>query len=330
MTGIATAHFAEAENHYAVANAWVLLAVMIIGAAEKHGRALQAAASETFELAEAAAQDALAGLWEEVAERRHLVEGNAMTDPEVHGWRYGILLGALSCLGFAHDARDLLDEYSAQKLKNWLLKRPEGIDLWGEAAIVNLAPWLIYIRKHDATARPDFEIGALADLVIAQNQRDSKSALPSPYYEFEDVARTRAHLAKRGDATAVERETFAGSAYTAEALLHLLVRTNMKQKCKTLWPDFSRLGHRGLALSAPWHYCLLKVRAGVDETRIYPPTYEWRQLKDEATSTALPPISPELLSRSWLLAFWWQVAPHRFNAATCRVLAESQIPGWGT
>lgn len=330
LTGIATAHFAEAKNHYAVATAWTLLSVMIIAAADKHGHPLAESALETLGLAEAAALDALTELWEEVSQREQLIEGNPMTEPEVYGWRYGVLLGALSCLAIAHDTRPLLEEKSATKLKEWLLKTHKGVDLWGEGAIVNLAPWLVYIRKHDPTSRPDLEIEAIAKAVLAMNQCDSKSALASPYYGFEEVARARMNLDKLWDASAVGRETFAGSAYTAEPLLHLLVRTNRKITCKAVWPDFTRLGHRGLAPAAPWQYCLIKVRAGLDATRMYPATYEWNRLKTEATSTDAPVISHELIARSWLLAFWWQVAPYRFNSGASRIFAESQIPCWGT
>jgi len=329
LTGIATAHFAESKNHYAVASAWTLLAVMVIAATEKHGHPLGTAAQETLNLAEAAALDALAELWEEVSGRTHLVEGNAMTDPEVYGWRHGVLLGALSCLAIAHDNTQLLDEESATKLKAWLLKPHQGINLWGEGAIVNLVPWLVYIRKHDPTTRPDLEIEEILKAVIAMNQHDSKSVLASPYYGFEEVARAQMKLDKLGDASRVGSETFAGSAYTAEPLLHLLVRTNKKLTCKALWPDFTRLSHRGLAPEAAWQYCLLKVRAGIDETRMYPHTYEWSRLKAEAMSNDTPVISHKLLARNWLLAFWWQVAPYRFNAGASRVFAESLIPGWG-
>ncbi len=330
LVGIGTAHFAEAKNHFAAASAWALLAVMVIAAAEKHGYRLTDAALETLELAEAASLDSLAELWGDVAERNHLVEGNAMTDPEVYGWRYGTLLGALSCLAIAHDDKPLLDEKSGTKLKEWLLKVHRGLDLWGEGAIVHLVPWLVYIRKHDPTARPDFEIAAVAEAVVMLNQHDNKSALASPYYAVEEVKRAQLALDKRDDGSGVRRETFAGSAYTAEPLLHLLVRTNRKNTCKALWPNFTRLSHRGLSLGAPWHYCLLKVRTGVDETRLYPLTYEWIRLKAEATSIDVPDVSRELLTRGWLLAFWWQVAPHRFSSSSSRYFAGLQIPGWGT
>jgi hypothetical protein len=318
LTGIATFQFAEVGNHYAVACAWALLAVMIIASVEKHGHPLVASALETLELAEASALDALAALWEEVSERGHLIEGSALGEPEVYGWRLGLLLGGFSCLGIAHETKPLLNEKSATSLRQWLLKPHKGVHLWGEGAIANLAPWLIYMRKHDPTERPDIEIEQITRTVLALNQHDSKSALASPYYGFEEVIRSR-----------VQGETFAGSSYTAEPLFHLLVRTKRKMSCKALWPEFTRLGHRGLAPAAPWQYCLLKVEDGFDETRIVPPTRQWDQLKAEVTIPGIPVISRELIGRSWLLGFWWQVAPHRFNSGSCRIFVESQIPGWG-
>jgi hypothetical protein len=189
LTGIATAHFAEGKNYYAVACAWALLAVMIIAAAEKHEHPLASSVLKTLELVEAAALDALAALWEEVSDRGHLVEGNTMVEPEVYGWRLGVLLGSLSCLAAAHDEKPLLNEETATKLKAWLLKNHTGLNIWGEGAIASLAPWLVYLRKHDATMRPDLQILNLVKLVLNSNQHNSKSALASPYYGFEEVAR---------------------------------------------------------------------------------------------------------------------------------------------
>lgn len=329
LTGIATSHFAEANNNFAVASAWGLLAILIIGAAGKHRQPLDGATLATVRLAEDVALGALIELWEEVSARKHFVEGNGMTDPEVHGWRYGLLMSVLACLGIAHDDLSLLDDVSARELQKWLVKRHTGVDLWGEAALVYLVPWLLYIRRHDPTVRPDQEIALLTEISIQRNQRDRPSPLPNPYYGFEEVARMRAGFDK-GRTDGIRMETFAGASYTAEPLLHLLVRTNLKRKCQIEWADFTRLGHRGLATAVDWHYCLYKVRAGLDETRMYPFTYEWSRLKSEATDASLPPIPSALSSRSWLLAFWWVVAPHRFNASTCRYLAGKLIPGWGT
>lgn len=330
LTGIATARFAEAENHMAVVHAWILFLVHVVAASEKHGCEIDGSIANAVQLAEAGGCDALVALWREVISKKHLVEGNALTDPEIYGWRIATLLGLLTCLAFADEESSLLTPEERDHLHEWLSSPPRGIDLWGEAALANLLPWLIWLRKHDATIRPDIEIAGLLETVIKQNQAKSVDPLAAPYYDFGEVAKHRYGLHKLGENDPFDRETFAGSTFTAEALFHLLVRTNLKSKCKGIWPSFTRLSHRRLCMDETWHYCLLDAPGGVDETKIYPSTYEWSKIKSEAIGSGLPSLPLAMRSRPWLLASWWQVAPHRLTTSSSHVLAEDVIPGWGT
>lgn len=330
LTGIAIARFAEAENHQAVVHAWILFIVHVFAASGKHGCQIDGSITNVVALAETGAYDALVALWREVLSKKHLVEGNALTDPEVYGWRVTTLAGLLTCLALADEDSARLNAEERNRLHNWLRSPPRGIDLWGEAAVANLLPWLIWLRKYDATIRPDIEIATLLEAVVTQNQAKSKNPLAAPYYDFGEVAKHRYRLHKLGESDPFDRETFAGSAFTAEALLHLLVRTNLKSKCKGIWPNLTRLSHRRFCMDNTWHYCLLDAPGGVDETRIYPSTYEWSKLKSEAISNSQASLPPALSGRSWLLATWWQVAPHRLTTDASHVLAENLLPGWGT
>jgi hypothetical protein len=125
-------------------------------------------------------------------------------------------------------------------------------------------------------------------------------------------------------------ETFAGAAFTAELLLHLLVRTNLKQRCKSVWPDFSRLSHRSFVPDYPWQYCCAKATKGTDQTRIYRPSYQWGALREEAFANQDLGIPEELVTRPWLLALWWQVAPHRCTTAASHAFVAGVLPSWGT
>jgi hypothetical protein len=330
LTGVATGGFAEAGNHLAVASAWTLFAVSLVGASEKHAMQVEEAVLQTLELAEVAICDALADLLDEVRARPYLVEGNAFADPEVWSWRYTTVLGALSCLAIADDSRHFLSEDEREFLGDWLARKHDGIDVWSEAAIANLVPWLTWSRKHVPTIKPDFEIAALCELVVARNQPRSKAPLPTPYYSFEEVARSRMGLQTEGALEGPGGETFAGSSFTAELLLHLLVRTNLKQKCKSLWADFTRLSHRSYVPDHGWQYCRFRSREGAEQTKHYRFTYEWKELKEEARAAPQGEIPRELAHRSWLLAMWWQVAPHRCSTNASHALIDAVIPRWGT
>jgi hypothetical protein len=328
LTGICTATFAEAENHSATALGWTLCCVMLIGAAEKHARGDISSVRTSLPLAKNSMLDSMAALWEEVRGRKYLVEGNALTDPEVYGWRVAVLYGFLASLAIADKELSLLSIVSREALHEWLKTGGHRAQLWGEAAVANLLPWLLWLRRQNATMLSDAEILTIATAVIKLNQPKSKDALPTPHYNFETVLRQQLNLHGMKSPDALEQETFAGSAFTAEALMHLLVRIKMKQQCKSLWPDFTRLGHRRLSFDEPWHYCLLRAQTGVDETRLYPSTYEWTQLEKDALQETQPSSVPnELRTCPWLLSMWWQVAPHRLDSEAMRVFANAMLPG---
>lgn len=329
ITGISVGHYAEKENNQAVALAWTLCCVMLIAAEEKHAGIDAGCVQASLNIAKSAVLDALSALWAEVASREHLVEGSPLTDPEVYGWRLSVLYGLLTSLAIADAGSELLTEEGRQGLHKWLKARHPRFDIWGESTIAAFVPWLVWLRSTDATRRPDFEIAAAANIVIGRNQKKGRSPLPSPYYDAEGIIRHR--LGLDGAPNGLNEETFAGSAYTAESLLHLLVRTNQKDKCRSVWPSFTKLGHRGLKFVLPWHYCLLQAPDGIDDTKLYPPTYEWQQLKEDVRTQGRSTAVPKALADCpWLLSMWWQVAPHRLNAAACGIFTESVLPGWGS
>lgn len=329
LTGIAISGFAENENHFAVASAWGLFAINIIAGCGKHGFELNGAVLETFHLAETAIGDALEQLWNEVKERQHLVEGNAITDPEIYSWRYILLLGLLSCLAWLDETTPRLTEDTKKDLQRWLLQHHKNVSLWGEGAIANLVPWLVYLRKHDSTLRPDYEIASLTETVIFKNQRKSPAPLVNPYYGFKEIARLQMKIEMSEESISLSKESFNDNTYTSESLFHLLVRTNLKQKCIILWPNFTKLAHRTCLPDNAWEYCTLHINNGIDETKFYQSTYSWADLKKEALQCIDGIIPNQLFARPWLLALWWQVAPYRYTTAASKAFVNNVFPEWG-
>ena len=332
LTGIVLSRFEQSENHYAIIQGWTLCYCYLLAAESKHSPNNTSQLATTLELIEGQLLDALIDLWQEIRVRKHFVEGTPMPDPEVAGWRAGILLGVMSSLAIANQVSTVLDDNSATELSQFLSSPPVKPELWGEAAVANLVPWLLWRRKKDPTLQPDFEVALLADAVITRNQRNSATALPNPYYTFEQLARHRLLGHRNTELSPWEREDFAGSAYTAIPLMHLLVRTKQKQRCRALWPTFSKLSHLRLAFDHPWHYFLLKASTGVAETFIYPITCKWDELRNEALSDTVESdsIPSKLSDKPWLLALWWQVAPQRFTAPAVRTFIAKLLPGWGS
>ncbi len=327
VTGLAVSGFADAGNHGSAALAWAQCCIALIGAAEKHLAGDLAAIDSSFALAEAALLDALSALWEEVHERKSLVENDPLSDRDIFSWRVITLMGLLTCLALAQREKSVLSDSAAEALNAWL-KVPRTIDVWGEAAAGALLPWCIWLRSADATARSDEEFKAFARFFVMANQQDAAAPLASPYYLGADALGMKLGLPKHMIGL---RETFAGNAYMAVPALHLLVRAGLKQTCKGLWAAVTRIGHRGLLLQESSDYCRFKVRRGIEVTKMFPHTYAWSDLKRDALQGDGTAKVPALLTRKpWLMAAWWQVAPHRLDANSMRLFADAVIPGWGS
>jgi hypothetical protein len=325
LVGIATANFAEEDNHLAMAWAWTYYIIAVLGTLERHRLRLAGTASNSVALAEAAISDSLVALWKEIQAREDLVEGNPLADHDIYSWRTITLLGAMSCLAFRHESSPCMTPSDFAELNAWLLRKGRRLNIWGEGAMASMVSWLVWIQKHEPTNWSDAQIHGLTSFIIATNQRDSKVALANPYNSFESIYRQTMPFGrplKRPD-------KIDGSSHTALLMYYLLARTNLKQACRNLWPDLTRLHHRTLIPDYPWEYCSLSVRSGVDETTVLPPEYAWSALRTDARKDCRATLPRGLTQRPWLLGLWWQIAPQRLTPDASRVFANEILPTWG-
>lgn len=322
LTGIATHHFAERENHFALASAWCLFAVSVMASCNRAGHTLHGSVRESLILAESTIKDALVALWGEAQSRPHLVEGDVLSDPELFRWRYTLLCGLFAVLWF-FPGESAEDVARRSAIAGWMNKRHEHFDPWGEGAIPCLLAFLLCLRRVDATIRPDYEMAGLLEAVLAANQYRSEHPLADPYYDYEVVARRRYGLQASKESSDLQEEAFAGSSYTAELLLHLVARARLKSPCRENWPNFNRLGHKRFVPAASWQYGLLDCPEGTEETRQYPPEYKWEQLCQEAAVETCDYLPKELAARPHLLLLWVIIAPHRLTSDVGRILAAT-------
>lgn len=331
LTGISTSVFAEVDNHHAVIQAWCFCCTALVSAEARHSNVEVRSLRVTLMLAEAALLDAMTALWNEVKQRDSLVQGDPLTDSHVYGWRINVLYGVLTCLAIANESRELLDADSSDAIDSWLKSGRYKLLLWGEAAVANIIPWLVWLRKVDATSRVDREIEGIAQMVIHGVQAEGSLALANPYYEYEEVLRHYLRHSQVHRPSSLEQETIGGSSFMAELVLHLLVRTKLKGSCRWLWPAFSKLVHRRFVMDHPWNFGLRRASGGVEESRVYPPNYSWSQLKTDALVGDGTFLMPEYLAgKPWLLAMWWQVAPNRLDRDSLRTFVDALLPEWGT
>jgi hypothetical protein len=156
---------------------------------------------------------------------------------------------------------------------------------------------------------------------------DNEAPLASPYYDFPDVFRHE-NLDIIGGHDPFELEDFRFSSFSAMAILHLLIRANLKQSCKVIWPDFTRLSQRTFMIAEPWQYGLIHSEFGIEMQNIVPPIGQWLELQETARECRAPEVPLRLRSDPVMLLLFVIIAPQRLTPSVARFLGRYFSDVW--
>lgn len=320
--------FDHAGNHFAVISAWTLFATYVI-AAIKRSHAEYDIGSASIELALDSIYGALTRMCSEIQSRDgHLDEGDPFSDVFVYSVRYTLVMALMSVYWFWSKELEWPTKEHEAFLSGYIPKRFDKHNLWGEGAIPQFLAYLWCVGEIDATIAPEMMLLHMLQVVVQSNLDDNDHNLPNPYYDAEKVVRHRLARLLGKPEVALEGESFARGSYYAEPLLHLLVRTNLKQKCKEVWPDFTRLGSHVFAPATEWRYCLWRSERGEQMHRQPPLTKDWNALVEEARDCVPRGIPRELARNKYLLLLFVLICPHRGTPAAIRYLGRQFNSTW--
>jgi hypothetical protein len=190
---------------------------------------------------------------------------------------------------------------------------PENLppqSLWGEGAITHFFAFTWYRKRIAASpAYDEFVVTVLRD--ILSNKLGPTGHLPSPYYGIEDVAR-HTYQQFLGCDDPFKGDGFEGTSYICESLMMYLVRANLKERCKELWPNFTRIKHERVVPDEAWRFALYRTGEGATNTTdIYPSTMQWKELHSGGTQGR--PHSAALVCD---------------DLSISRLVLSSEIPSW--
>lgn len=327
LTGICLQNFNRQSNHFAAITAWAMFAAYAIACCERYSLDFERNGKWAVDVAEDEIFGSLKELFRENREKPHLVEGDPIADVYIYRWRYTLLAGLMSVLWFW--LRLLPDTEKDQKgIELFLKKRHEFFEIWGEGCIPQLLAYIWFKRATNATPAPDFELSAVLEIILHRNQLKSKESLPSPYYKFEEIAQQATGLISHRKRSVLSEVTFAGSSFFAEGLMHLLTRTGLKQTCKRLWPDITRLGLKHFEPESKWRYCLWRTERGQEIMKQMPPTKSWNPLVEDARDAKGEGIPEKLKERKLLLMLFTILFPYRATPSVIRYLGRHFNECW--
>ena len=333
-------NYVKEENHIAIIGALMSYIAGCIAASERYGielrgnleQPLLAARKEVFltildllnevgqnlrSLEEASGKDA-------VDLNRLFLQGNPIMDRLLWNSRALKTISLFSILNIevnTNPERPDLSSEQKEVLERIAVPGKTRFEIWGEGAIPQLLAWYWGWRISDPTLDPDFAILGILKNIIHQSLKSDRGFVPTPYHSLEECLSSEVgKISGTSIFNKVAEETQKHSSYFAEALLHCVVRTNLKTNVKLIWPDLTRLSHRSFIPSAPWEYCLWRTDNGENVLNQFKHTKEWSELKSEACDIETPNIPTYFRNDIVLLMIFLIYYPYRAIPEAVRYL----------
>ena len=322
LTSMCLKNFEIENNHLAIITAWITFSAYTVAACQKQGFDYPRTGMPSVLISEQRIFQALFELCEEITSREHLVEGDIFVDCFTYHARFTLLISLMAVYYLWSEEYGWQKEDQKISTENFLNAKSSQLYLWGEGAVPQFLTYFWYLRKTNATAMPDHFLASFLRQIIMISLNKNGNGLPGPYYKFEDITKhiLRDFLSLKEDPFG--GETFRNTSFFASSIMNLLVRTNLKQTCKSLWPDISKMTFRHFQPSQPCQYCLWRAPQGED-LQVQPKlTKEWSELVLESRNIACPEVPEALKNDKYLLILFVILFPFRGTPNVIRYLGK--------
>ncbi|MGQ0834887.1 MAG: hypothetical protein ACT4O5_08210 [Gammaproteobacteria bacterium] len=321
ITAVALNSFSRLQNHFAEITAWTMFAAYVIAAAEKNGLDFEKDCKEAVETARDAIYGLLSQLCAEIAERKTLAEGDPFSEFAFYKPRL-LLLYALMAIYWMWSEKEGWKRPEHKAVIESLI--PEGLPpqwLWGEAAIAHFLSFVWFRKRLAPSPAHDIVVARVLAAIMQNKLQEGPEHLASPYYTIEDVVRHKSQPLLGCD-DPYEGDGFQGTSYVCEGLMACLVRSGIKEACRELWPDFTRINHERLVPDEPWRYGLFRTGEGAtNATKIYPSMMEWTELQKIASEEDVGSDIPQALKgHPFLLLLFVNIFPFRLSFSAVKFL----------
>jgi hypothetical protein len=321
LTAVVLERFQRKENHYAEFEAWIVCLSSALQISERmklRKREYQPQISLIIE----AALGALERLCDEVMKNPGCSQGSPFSDCRIRDTRMTLIAGALSTYAlwrhWRHERPSERDEFVKTFTRNCI----SNLKIPGECAAPSILALALYRGTVSGCLDKEAVLLNYLNAVIHTSLDKKSQGLPSPYQDYDTSLLTRMGIDDK-----LFKESFVGISHSAKSFFDLLVRTNLKQRCRALWPDYSRLNQEEFIPQSPVERYRWRNDKGVTETRMVPPRQNWKPLV-AAAKECFANGWPRLLRQDpgMVLAFCL-VYPHRLNAEIARWLDSKSLVG---
>lgn len=300
------------ENHYALFEAWVLLAAAILKYAESEN--LKVSWRESFDLALGEAIGSLLRLKQETLTRTDFLEGDLIGDGgDMYRGRLTTVCGAVAALELQHIDDGTCDAPD-ERVVELLVENLHKLWLWGESALPFLFNIVWVLERANRPSEAKQVLISIFSGILSTNGRylGSASPLAPPYYSLSKVIETLYSLT----AEPIDFKAFAGGSYGLELIVQVMARRRFRE---LLEPNWARATHVRLQEFLPIRtedYFSWLAAEGKNAVYSLPETQSWQMLVEDSWR-----LNDGLLSDNrTLLRMFTLVAPHRFTKEAAAIV----------
>ena len=303
--------YQEAQNHFALFEAWGLLAAAIVNYAELNS--LRAGWQESLDLALNEAIESLLQLKEETLSRTDFLEGDQMGDGgHMYRGRLTTVLGAIAFLEL-HLLCEGMSKKPDERVVDLICSNLNRLWLWGDSAVPFLLNIVWVLEKADRTNEAEELLSYLLTLPLSSTASVGKyieevSPLPAPYYSLGDVLETIYGVAD----DAIDFGEFTGSSYSLEVVVHAIARRGLRRLLDPNWRRATQVAIHTFVPDRPEGYFSWHVANGSNRSYFLRPTESWRRLVEESRERT----NSVLLRNQKILRMFTLIAPHRLTRRT--------------
>ena len=332
LLAVALQKFERRENHATIMASWIQYATYLIATAERSEFSSRHVVP-SLEIAVGEILRRLHLLCKELDHRPDGIEGDSLCDWPFYRARLTLLRALMAVYWLWEEEKGWVHEDDKDMVERFL-ESEVSPHIWGEGAIPQVLAYIWYVNRSTPGALADMMLRGVADGLISRTSRHHEG-LPSPYLSVEEVVGYQLRKAFGqtfqdtplrtyfpgeyfpSEDQRIARDACPGTSFMAEGLFVLLARRNLKQACKALWRQYSKILRREYVPASAWEFCLWKAESGHEKHTVGPKTVEWQTLR----KTRGDPIIPsDLLERPYLLLLFLVFAPHRVRPAVLEAL----------
>ena len=308
--------YQDEENHFALFEAWVLLAAAILNYAESEN--LKVSWRESFNLALGEAIGSLLRLKEDTLTRTDFLEGDLMGDGGyMYRGRLTTVCGAVAALEL-----QIIDDGTSdapdEKVVELMVDNLHKLWIWGESALPFLLNIVWVLERANRLSEAKQVLTSLFSGILLANGRYLGNAAPlaPPYYSLSQVIETLYGLTVKP----IDFKAFAGGSYGLELVVQAIARRGFKE---WLEPNWARASHVRLQEFLPIRaedFFAWRAAEGKNAVYSFPETQSWRTLVENSCGSN----DGFLSDNRPLLRMFTLVAPHRFTKEAAAIIDPYQ------